>query len=159
MTSSEARGGAARAIIPFSSLVTLLGLSQYVTADKLVPIIINADSDSPCRPKQMLMLSNYIKIVHGDRFHSRVTNYRCCLLFVRLICFSTLREIMRLVNLRLHTKALMLQHDLHQKQSIWVQFQCKDHGACKLCRALVKPTQKFRIVTPAVLLPWLISSC
>lgn len=92
----------------------------------------------------MLMLSNYIKIVHGDRFHSRcVTNYKCCLLFVRLICFSTLREIMRLVNLRLHTEALVLRHDLHQKQCICVQFQCKDHGACKLCRALVKLTQKF----------------
>lgn len=73
----------------------------------------------------MLALSNYIKIGHGDRFHSHcncVTNYKCYLLFVRLICFSTLREIMRLVNLSLHTKALMLQHDLHQKQCIYVQF-------------------------------------
>lgn len=37
-----------------------------------------------------------------------VTNYKCYLHFARLIRFSTLREIMRLMNLRLHTKALML---------------------------------------------------
>lgn len=127
--------------------MTLLGLSQYIPADKLVPIIIHADSDSSCGPKQMLMLSNYIKIVHGDRFYSCncVTNYKCYSLFVRLICFSTLREIMRLMNLRLHTEALMLQYDLCQNQCIYVQFQCKDHGACKLSRPLVKPTWKYQI--------------